>query len=117
MEKRKYKRFTELDDMIIMDNRAADGLTSAYTQNISISGARIICQEEFPLGNNIGIIANLKRANQSLRVDGKIIWVRKGRNGTHFHMGVEFLHKFPDTVLALIKQLYGKNVAIPSPLL
>jgi len=60
-------------------------------------------------GNIIGIIANLQKANQSLRVDGKVIWTRKTRNGAHFHMGVEFLHKFPDTVLLLIKQLHGLN--------
>jgi Tfp pilus assembly protein PilZ len=114
MENRKCRRFTELDDVIIVDNRrpldaAADGLTCAYTQNISVSGARIISQEEFPVGNIIGIIANLQKANQSLRVDGKVIWTRKTRNGAHFHMGVEFLHKFPDTVLLLIKQLHGLN--------
>jgi hypothetical protein len=114
MEKRKYRRFTELNDVIILDNRAADGLTSAHTQDISISGSRLICQEEFPVGNIVGIIANLEKARQSLRVDGKVIWTRKSKSGTHYHMGVEFVHKYPDTVLALIKQLYGIKEALPS---
>lgn|SRR5512141_118868 len=119
VDKRKFKRFAELDDVLIKDNRqaldtTADGAISAYTHNISISGARISCKEDFPVGTIIGITIDLKKANKSVRVDGKVIWSSMNRSGTHFHIGVEFLHKFPDTVLSLIKHLYGRKEGIPS---
>src|SRR5512136_1013750 len=96
MDRRKDKRFAELDDVRIKDNRevldtAADCWISAYISNISISGARISCKADFPVGHIIGIIIDLKKANQSLRVDGKVIWTQMNRSGTHFHIGVEFL--------------------------
>ncbi len=122
MDKRKDKRFAELDDVKIKDNHrsldtAADGWISAYSSNISVSGARISCKVDFPVGYIIGIIVDLKRANRSVRVDGKVIWTQLNRNGSHFHIGVEFLHKFPDTALLLIRHLYGRKEEIPSSVL
>jgi len=115
MDRWKGKRFAELDDVRIKDNRevldtAADCWINAYTSNISISGARISCKVDFPVGY-------IKKANQSLRVDGKVIWTQMNRTGTHFHLGVEFLHVFPHTALSLIKHLYGRKEEIPSKIL
>lgn len=122
MDRRKDKRFAELDDVRIKDNRevldtAADCWISAYASNISVSGARVSCKEEFPVGYILRMIIDLKKANQSLRVDGKVIWIQLNKSGTHFHMGVEFLHNFPDTVISLIKHLYGRKEEIPSKIL
>jgi len=122
MDQRKSKRFAELDDVLIKDYRGALGTAGeskiiAYTHDISVSGARISSKKSFPAGSVIGIIIDLKKANQSLRVDGKVIWTQKNRKGTGFNIGVEFLHNFPDTVLSLIIHLYGRKEGIPSSIL
>jgi len=121
MEKRKEKRFIEQDDVLIKDEHlvldpAADGVIYGFTRDISLSGTRIISQQVFPVGCVWRMLIDLKRTNAFLRVDGKVIWVKKGKNAQRFHIGVEFLHSYPDTTRLLIKHLYGRQGEVPSSL-
>ena len=121
MEKRKEKRFIEQDDVLIKDEHlvldpAADGVIYGFTRDISLSGTRIISQQVFPVGCVWRMLIDLKRTNAFLRVDGKVIWVKKGKNAQRFHIGVEFLHCYPDTTRLLIKHLYGRQGEDPAPI-
>jgi hypothetical protein len=68
----------------------------------------------FPVGYVIRIAIDLGSGEPPVEVDGEVIWARESRDGKHFDIGVEFLHRIPDTILSLLKHFYGKKDAIPS---
>jgi len=118
MDRRKSKRFAELVDVSIREHRqvldtAAAGEVNPWTHDISVSGARIESKEDFPVGYVMGIVLALKTPPKSVCVDGKVVWTRKSKTGTHFHIGVEFLHNFPDTILLLLEHFYCKKGTPP----
>ncbi len=119
MENRKDKRFIEHASALIKDMCQApkDMVKSgvnAYTQDISVSGARISSKQDFPVGYVIRIVIDLGGADPALKVDGEVVWTRKSEDGKRFDIGVEFLHNLPSTILLLIKHLYGKDIDIPA---
>jgi hypothetical protein len=113
-EKRKEKRFVERDDVLIRDDRLVhrktdDGIVYVFTLDLSLSGARIISRQVFPVGCGWRMLIDLGKSDEFLRVDAKVRWVKKSRNADRFHIGVEFLHRRPDTTRLLIKHLYGRQ--------
>jgi Tfp pilus assembly protein PilZ len=119
LESRKDKRFEEQNNVLIRDSflapaPAAGFVINAHTHDLSMSGARICSQQEFPVGYVIRIVIDLKRTHQSLNIEGEVVWLRECKGGRHFDLGVRFIHNISDTVVALIKHLYGKGVGIPS---
>lgn len=119
MEKRKEKRFIEQDDVLIKDeclalHTATDGVIYGLTRDISLSGTRVISRQVFPVGCVWRMLIDLKKSNEFLRVDGKVIWVKKSKNAQRFIIGVEFLHSYPDTIRLLIKHLYGREGEVPA---
>lgn len=120
MEKRKEKRFVEQADVLIKDeclarHKATDGVVYGCTRDISLSGACVISQQVFPVGCVWRLLIDLKRTDEFLRVDGKVLWVKKSKSAPRFVIGVEFLHRYPDTIRLLIKHLYGREGEIPAP--
>lgn len=120
MTERKEKRFIEQDDVLIRDeclvpDAAADGMIYGFTRDISLSGARIISEQVFPIGCFWRMLIYFKGSDDFLRVDGRVRWVKKGKNAQVFHIGVEFLHRYPDTIRKLIKHLYGRQGEVPAP--
>jgi hypothetical protein len=120
MEKRKEKRFIEQDDVLIKDeglvlDAVSDGVIYGLTRDISLSGTRIISQQVFPVGCVWRMLIDFKRTNEFLRVDGQVKWVKKSKDAQIFHIGVEFLHSYPDTIRLLIKHLYGRQGEDPAP--
>ena len=119
MENRKDKRFGERNAVLIREvclspGTAVNGGSNAFTHDISVSGARISSRVDYPVGSVIRIDIDLRRTQQSLKVDGEVVWTRKSESGNQFDLGVEFEHRLPDTILSLIKHFYGKGVGIPS---
>jgi hypothetical protein len=119
LESRKDKRFEEQNNVLIRDPNLSAGpsakaVINAHTHDLSVSGARICSRQKFPVGHIVRIVIDLKRTRQSLGVEGEVIWARECKGGKHVDLGVRFIHSIPDTVLALIKHLYGKDVGIPS---
>lgn len=119
MENRKDKRFVERANTLIKDmcqgpqDLVKSGI-NAYTQDISVSGARISSRQDFPVGYVIRIVIDLGGADPALKVDGEVVWTRKNDDGKRYDIGVEFLHNLPGTILLLIKHFYGKGIDIPS---
>lgn len=119
MENRKEKRFGERDRVFILDNgqalkTAANCPIHAYTQDISISGVQICSNLDPPVGQVIQIVIELKGNDEPIRLDGRVIWIRKHETGNNFDIGVEFLHKTSDTIISLIRHFYGKHARIAS---
>lgn len=120
MEKRREKRFLEQDDVLIKDeclarHTATDGVVYGCTRDISLSGACVISQQVFPVGCVWRMLIDLKKPDEFLRVDGKVLWVKKSKSAPRFIIGVEFLHRYPDTIRLLIKHLYGREGEVPAP--
>jgi hypothetical protein len=114
MDRRKEKRFIEQDDVLIKDERpgqnsAADGMIYGLTRDISISGARIVSDHVFPVGCLWRMLISLRRTSELLRLDGRVVWIKKSKNAQCYHIGVEFLHNYPDTIRLLIKHLYTQG--------
>jgi hypothetical protein len=121
MKDRKEKRFIEQDDVLIRDERlaldaTADGMIYGITRDLSLSGTRIISEQVFPVGCFWRMLIYFKGTDDFLRVDGKVKWVKKSKNARVFHIGVEFLHSYPDTIRMLIKHLYGRRGELPAQL-
>jgi Tfp pilus assembly protein PilZ len=119
LEHRKDKRFGERDRVVIRDcgrspESFAKKTVNACTYDISLTGARIGCKKDFPVGSIVHVVIDLERSEQFLKVDGRVVWGQAGQGDEPFEIGVQFLHSIPDTILALIKHFYGKNVGIPS---
>jgi hypothetical protein len=117
VDNRKDKRIGEQNDVWIKDagvgwKPGAPPKINASTYDLSISGARILCKGDFPVGHLLHIVVYFKRSGQMLCVDGEVKWSMKGK-GRRYEVGVEFLHTLPDTVVALIGHIYGKETGIP----
>jgi len=119
VENRKDKRFEEQNNVLIQDKSmpaksAAGRGVNALTHDISLSGAWIHCQRDFPVGYVVRIIIDLDGKEPPLDVDGEVIWTRKSEHDEQYDFGVEFLHRIPDTIVTLIRHFYGKDAEIPS---
>ena len=114
---RREKRFGERNDVLIKDsdlgwNPGAPIKVNAHTSDISVSGARLTCRSDFPVGRVLHIVLHFNKTDQILCVDAEVKWCRKA--GKVHEIGVEFLHSIPDTVVSLIGHFYGKNIGLPT---
>jgi len=57
---------------------------------------------------------NLSKSAQMIKLDGIVRWSRPSFNEETYELGVEFLHKISQSVLSLIRHLYGEEQGIPS---
>lgn len=119
MEKRKDKRFGERNRVFIKDNGQplkipANSGTYGHTHDISISGVQIRSKLDYPVGQVLHIVIDLKKDHRPLQLDGRVVWTRKGKKGKNFDIGVEFVHSTADTILSLIKNFYGKPAGTPT---
>ncbi len=122
LNQRKEKRFNEENDVLIqyvVEGKKSDKYLgiNAFTQNISMSGARIISKKRFPIDTVLRIQIDLSKSKQVIKVDGKVKWVKEGTEKDSYDMGIEFLHEISKTVLSLIKHLYGEATGIPSKII
>ncbi len=122
LNQRKEKRFSEENDVVIRyalkGKKSSDYMgISALTRDISLSGARLIAKQSFPIDTILRIQINLSKSNQTLKVDGKIKWVKEKEEKDTYEIGIEFLHEISKTVLSLIRHLYGEATGIPSKII
>lgn len=118
MKNRKDKMFAESHSILVKDRWAQKDPAyrgiNAQTYDLSVSGARIRSEQEFPAGYVVRIVIDLDKAGEPLEVDGEVVWARKSQDRSDCEMGVEFLHRIPATVVSLIRHFYGKKVGVPS---
>jgi hypothetical protein len=119
VDNRRDKRFEERDDVLLEDKSqtaqaAAREAVKAYTHDVSVSGAWICCERDFPVGYVIRIAIDLGAGEPPVDLDGEVIWSRPNPDGRQFDIGVEFLHSIPATILTLLRHFYGKKDGLPS---
>ena len=117
-ERRLDKRFKEENKIILElceSNSSNNGNpVIALTTDISIGGTRILTDKHYPVGTDVKLILTLSRSRQTLNIGAKVIWIRGLYGGNLFEMGLEFKHDTKDTILCLLKHLYGKGIPTSS---
>ena len=91
----------------------ADGI-NAYTYDLSLGGARIYTPESYPIGTLVRIQIELARTGQSITIDSEVRWIKRNESENVYEVGVEFLHRIPQTMFALMKNLKDRSVGIPA---
>ena len=108
-EKRNVGRFIEeIDGSISFYNKQDPGILktiSIKTVDISLHGAKMITSQSFPVYSNLRLTLNLTGSNQVIKLDVKVIWVKKKDDEASYEMGVEFLHDI-NSIENLHKHLY-----------
>jgi hypothetical protein len=113
-EKRKEKRYKEENKVVI--EFSVEGLEQnakaifAFTQDISIGGAKILTDKRIPVGTDIKLSIDLDRSKQSIVTWANVRWSKSLYNGTLHEIGVKFRHDFPNSIISLIKHFYGKGI-------
>ncbi len=87
---------------------------NAYTYDISLGGAKIYSEEDFPVGTAIRMQIELARSKASIRVDGLVKWARRNERDKVWELGVELAHMTSKTVFQLLQNLYDQSPGIPT---
>jgi c-di-GMP-binding flagellar brake protein YcgR len=119
VSKRREKRFKEKNKVVICfaqeNKNTIDHMPiNAATHDISLGGARIQVDKHFPVNSVIRIQINLSRSGETIKVDGKVRWIRELPDENLYEIGVEFLHNISKTILSLIRHLYGEDTGVPT---
>lgn len=119
MNMRKEKRIEEKNVVVIRSAGKPKGPyanvgASAYTYDLSLGGARLFAEKPFPVGTIVRIVIELAKTCQTVQVDGEVKWVKKNEAENIYEMGVEFLHRIPQTLMSLMKNLYDESSRIPA---
>jgi len=90
------------------DPQARVGI-EAFTFDISLDGARIRSADPLPVGTEVRMHIELARSRQTIGVDAIVKWVKRDERDDSFEIGMEFAHTLPNTVFALMKNLYDES--------
>jgi hypothetical protein len=118
-ERRKRRRIQEENKIILnffpfawKPDDLKDNCT--LTRDISIEGVRILSKWPFPVGAVLRLNLALSRSRQLVEIDGQVKWVNELYEGEVFEIGVEFIHQISETVVCLIRHLYGAEHTLQS---
>ena len=103
-------------EVVVPDGGPGVESFSALTQDLSLGGARIVCDHPFNPGAEVGLTIILSRSHQVVRIRGRVRWARETEPGL-YEAGVEFQHQIPGSVLSLINHLYKKGAGVPTTVL
>jgi len=110
-ERRKYRRFQQWNKAII--NSASGGLgvlprcpVDAMAWDLSLGGARIQCEEPFPVGAVVRLHLELVRSREFIGVDAAVRWTRWNEEQKLHEFGVEFQECTESTLQAIMRNLY-----------
>jgi Tfp pilus assembly protein PilZ len=123
MNQRKERRIEERNTVVIRSAGSPKGPSTSlgvnvYTYDLSLGGTRLITDRPFATGTIVRIVIELAKTCQKVQVDGEVKWMRKNETEGVYEIGVEFLHHISQTILSLIRHLYGMGngvTAIVSP--
>jgi hypothetical protein len=111
-EKRKEQRKKE-ENKVLLELFAEEESSrkhiavNALTHDISLSGARLVCDSSFPIGTPMKIRITLSKTHKIVNLEGQVRWVRDVQDGELFEMGVQFIHSLPNKVMVLLQHLFG----------
>lgn len=110
-ERRKYRRFQQWNKAIINAASGGQGVlprcpVDAMAWDLSLGGARIQCEEPFPVGAAIRLHLELVRSREFIGVDATVRWARWSEEQKLHEFGVEFQECTESTLQAIIRNLY-----------
>jgi c-di-GMP-binding flagellar brake protein YcgR len=110
-ERRKHRRFQQWNKAIIQSASGGNGLLphcplDAYAWDLSLGGARIQCDESFPVGSVLRIHLELVRSREFIGIDGEVRWSRWNEEQKTHECGVEFRDCVEATLQAIMRNLY-----------
>jgi hypothetical protein len=110
-ERRKHRRFQQWNKAIIKSASGVQGLLprcplDAYAWDLSLGGARIQCEESFPVGAVLRIHLELVRSREFIGLDGEVRWTRWNEEQKIHEFGVEFRECVEATLQAIMRNLY-----------
>jgi c-di-GMP-binding flagellar brake protein YcgR len=119
MEKRKERRFKQWNKTSIKSASGPKEFSdpvgiNAYTFDISLGGAKLYSDVDFPAGTGIRMHIDMVRSKHTISMDGIVRWARRNENDGVFELGVEFSHLIPKTVFVLLQNLYDQSPGIPT---
>jgi len=114
---RRFKQWNKTSITRLVDPRNSNGHppVDAFTNDISLGGARLHTEASFDVGALLRLQIELVRTGESLRVECIVKWCRWDDSANVFETGVEFQHTSMVTVLSLMKDLHdGRRTSASS---
>jgi len=110
-ERRKHRRFQQWNKVIIQSASGGQGMLprcpiDAYAWDLSLGGARIQCDESFPVGAVVRLHLELVRSREYIGIDGEVRWSRWNEEMKFHEFGVEFRDFVEATLQAIMRNLY-----------
>lgn len=110
-ERRKYRRFQQWNKAIVNSASGGQGVlprcpVDAMAWDLSLGGARIQCEEPFPVGAVVRLHLELVRSREFIGVDAVVRWTRWNEEQKVHEFGVEFRECTESTLQAIIRNLY-----------
>lgn len=118
-ERRKHRRFQQWNKAIIKSASGVQGPLpkcpiDAYAWDLSLGGARIQCEESFPVGAVLRIHLELVRSREFIGIDGEVRWTRWNEEQKTHEFGVEFRECVEATLQAIMRNLYHETEGKPA---
>jgi c-di-GMP-binding flagellar brake protein YcgR len=110
-QRRKDKRFKQWTKTTITPRQDALGRrgaaeAKALTCDLSLCGAQVHSPEAFAVGTAVRLRILLTRTKESVKLDGRVKWVKRHPRGRGYQMGIEFFHENPQGFMVLMKELF-----------
>ncbi len=112
-EKRKTKRFQEKNKAVISfsikEVSKRKNSKSAWTQNLSIDGAKLLTNKSLSFDTNLIISLELPKSKQTVKLRARVVWGHSLKKKGLHEIGVKFIHT-QETLPVFFKHLYGHGV-------
>lgn len=110
-QRRKDKRFKQWNKTMITPLEDGLGLrgaaeSKAFTYDLSLCGAQVHAPDAFAVGTAVRLRILLARTMESVKLEGKVKWVKRHPHESGYQMGIEFFHETPQGFMTLMKELF-----------
>ena len=111
--KRTEKRIREKNDVVLeyYENKQTQIKSTAFglTKDISLNGARILTHKKIDIDTEVKLILDLSKSRQHISIWARVIWVNLVEEDVLYEIGVKFDHGISNTVIKMLKHVYGKS--------
>lgn len=90
-------------------NQVREVLIQTLTRDISVGGARVVCDKAFAPGDKVMIKVFLGQGNKKVENPAVIKWTKRIPTTGLYEMGIEFTDLDPEDELTLIDHVYSRK--------
>ncbi|MCJ7580466.1 MAG: PilZ domain-containing protein [Candidatus Aminicenantes bacterium] len=120
-ERRKTTRFVEKNNGFITFSIEKDHTNRdskpVLTQDLSITGAKLLTNKPFPIDTRLLISLQLGKSKQIVELWARVLWIHSLKENGKYEIGVVFFTSL-QTIQKLVQHLYGnefQNIEEMSP--